>query len=330
MPRLTDAETTAITASVMLELAAGLTDAHTRYASGTTTYRHNNPDLAADSSDRRAPTYGTSNRERGGRLARFANAVTGTAVNRASAALPADNSAVVEGRSIFPRRVFGASDLQRVILSGDSNAKLGSWVTKGAWAGMPFYHLSLEERATCPRSCENWSTCYGNGMPSAVRVRYDVDLVDAVDRDLRHLNNRHLGGFVVRLHVLGDFPDLAYVSDWESWLRHIPALRVEGYTAHPRDSEIGRAIARLNHQYAGRWSVRNSVAPDEPWAPMQVTTLWDVTPERTSYDPATKTVVCPQELGKTQTCGTCSLCWKQELRHVRIAFLGHGGRGKRS
>lgn len=69
------------------------------------------------------------------------------------------HSAAEDGRTIFPKSVTAAWDTDRLLVSGHNNAKLGRAVEKGEWAGMPIFHLTLEERATCPRTCEQWLTC---------------------------------------------------------------------------------------------------------------------------------------------------------------------------
>jgi len=322
-------EAASLTAAVALEVAGGLVDEAAKYsARRQSTYRHDNPGLVRDPVDRVQRTFHNKSRATS-TLARFVNLAVTEPSRRSTAALNLRHPALREGRTIFSTRVFDAHERDRVLISGENNAKLGKRVTVGDWAGFPIYTMSLEERATCPRTCAAWAECYGNGMPAAVRFRYTPALLLAIHRDLTILSKlpRSKRGFVVRLHVLGDFPDARYAREWARWSSEFPALRVEGYTAHPRHSEIGSIIAAMNAKRSNRWQIRNSVAPDAPYEPMQVTTLWEK-PDRNVYDPATKTMVCPQELGKTQTCGTCGVCWKPELNHVRVAFFGHGGRGQ--
>lgn len=325
---LTPEELAGITASVAMEIAGGLIDEDALYASQRQrTYHHNNPGLVRDPADKPEPVFG-GNKQAGSVLTRFINAAVTEPVERSRAALNRRHPALRDARSIFPKRVFDAGQRDRVLISGINNAKLGKRVTVGAWAGFPIFTLSLEERATCPRSCAVFDACYGNGMPAAVRFHYNPQLLIAIYRDLTVLSRLRASrnGFVVRLHVLGDFPDARYARQWARWSTEFPALHVEGYTAHPRHGEIGSIIATMNARHPERWQIRNSVSPDTPYAPMQVTTLWEK-PASNAFDPETKTMVCPQELGKTQTCGTCGICWKPELNHVRVAFLGHGGRG---
>lgn len=322
MARLSDDETAAIAASVAMEIAGRMTeDTHFR------TYKHDNPHLEHDKADRQFRAFGGSKRAYGvGGISRFANASVTESVPRSRAALDPRNPALKEGRTIFTSRVFDASQLDRVLISGMNNAKLGKKITKGLWAGSPFYHLSLEERKTCPRSCPVWAECYGSGMPAAVRVKYNANLMRALDSQLGTLNQKHPDGFAVRLHVLGDFPDLDYVNAWKGWSDKYRALQIEGYTAHPRSSEIGQAIWKMNLRRPKRWQIRNSVSLDAPYEPMQVATLWD---GANTPPPDMDAIVCPQELGKTACCGTCALCWSPAMHDKRVLFLGHGGRGRK-
>ena len=319
-------EAAALSLAVALEMGFAILDEDALYAARRgLTMRHDNPHLAREAGASLNRRYGSSNRAYAPGLARFANVAMSEPVSRERAALDRRHPALRDGGTIFPARVFDADQLDRVLISGINNAKLGRVVTKGAWAGSPIYHLSLEERRTCPRSCPVWAECYGNGMPAAVRLRYNANLMLALARDLGILDARHPDGFVVRLHVLGDFPDLDYVRAWSRWSDQFGALQVEGYTAHPRDSEIGRAIHGMNLRRPMRWQIRNSVPLDAPWEPMQATTVWTAADMQ---DPGPASLVCPQELGKTATCGTCALCWSPAMANTRIVFLGHGGQRK--
>ena len=262
-------------------------------------------------------------RQPGGALARFR--ATGHHGDKSQAALRVDHPAVIEGRTLFPSRVIDADDAPRVLVSGHNNAKIGRVVEKGPWAGMPIYTLTLEERATCPRTCENWRTCFGNSMPMPRRHRAGPDLERAIDLELAVLAEAHPQGFVVRLHILGDFYSVAYAIEWECWLANIPALHVFGYTARLPGTEIGDQIARMNADYPKRWAVRFSVARNLPVGPMQVATVWNgrdgkLGPERIGELP------CPQQFDKAATCGTCGACWAEPLKGRRITFVGHGMR----
>jgi hypothetical protein len=321
---LSAAEIAALVSEVALEIAAEVPEP--KFGRRVPTTRHENPHLVHDPKDKQPRQYGMTKRAYGTALARFANAPVTESVARRHSGLDPRHPALKEGRTVHTAFVFDATQRDRVLISGINNAKLGRLVTKGLWAGSPIYHLSLEERKTCPRSCPVWDACYGNGMPAAVRFRYNANLMRSLPKELAALNERHPNGFVVRLHVLGDFPDLDYVKAWIDWSNRFRALQVEGYTAHARTSEIGQAICKMNLNRPKRWQIRNSVPMDAPCEPMQVSSLWD---GANSVPDGIDGIVCPQELGKTQTCGTCALCWSPAMTDKRVFFLGHGGRGKK-
>ena len=187
-------------------------------------------------------------------------------------------------------------------------------VTKGAWTGMPIYSLTLEERATCPQSCHHWSSCYGNGMPAAIRYQHGLKLEPAIERNLRQLQRKHPGGFVIRLHVLGDFMSTAYLDAWAHWFDQFPALRVFGYTAWQPDTTIGAAVAELSNRRWDRFAIRlSSPTPGR----QRAVTLW-------SAEPRNDVILCPVQTGKTRSCGSCAVCWSPAARDKTIAFLAHG------
>lgn len=97
-----------------------------------------------------------------------------------SPGLSVGHPALSEGRTIFPSTVTASKDSPRFLVSGHNNPKLGKAILKGPRAGWPIYQLSLEERATCPRSCEQWSTCYGNAMHLARRHTPDAATANTI------------------------------------------------------------------------------------------------------------------------------------------------------
>jgi hypothetical protein len=266
------------------------------------------------------PTIGSNRRPPGGARSRFAG--TSHHANRAEAALGALHPAVVEGRTLFPSTVVGALDAPRVLVSGRNNAKIGAVVEKGPWAGMPIFTLTLEERATCPRTCELWRECFGNAIHMARRHRHGPDLIVALDRELRMHAASNPRGFVVRLHVLGDFYATEYVGAWAQWMLELPALRVFGYTARLPNTEIGELIAAMNGCWPDRWAIRFSVAGGSPHLPQQVTTIW----RQPDGPRQPEGLMCPQSLERTAACATCGLCWAPDLAPMRIVFVGHGMR----
>jgi hypothetical protein len=231
--------------------------------------------------------------------------------------LPPTHRAVVDGRTLFRSTVVYADESPRILVSGHNQRKIGKRVTKGKWAGMPIFCITLEERATCPRSCYHWKSCYGNGMPLARRHKPGQEFEYLLEQELAQKQQTHPNGFVVRLHILGDFYSIAYVARWLEWLALFPALNIFGYTAHPRSSDIGRGIDRLNTTFPSRVALRfSSQHPDtsqSDWA----TTIWRQ-PEAAIVPEG---LVCPVQTDRTACCGTCALCWSTPKT---IVFIAHG------
>ena len=266
-------------------------------------------------------TYGNS-------LTRFRAIATDEPTSRYMAALDNDHPAMQENRTIFRSRVFYAGDRDRALISGINNSKIGKQVTVGPWAGFPIYTLSLEERATCPSSCPVLAECYGNGMPMAVRFRYTPGLIASLDGELNRLSARHPRGYVVRLHVLGDFPDVEYLSHWLAWSNEHPALHVWGFTAHPQESAIGGMIRLANGMRPDRWMIRFSSHPDAPYSPMQVHTTWEK-PGRYAYAPETNQLVCPRNSGRPLRVGRAGSVGRQNLPMCASYSWGTGKSGQR-
>lgn len=221
-----------------------------------------------------------------------------------------DHPAMRESRTIFPSTVVDALASPRLLIEGKNQRKIGQMVTKGRWAGMPIYTLTLEERATCPATCLELSTCYGNSMHFARRHRHGLDLEARLIGELVDLAKRHRQGFVVRLHILGDFYSEAYVSLWKQALAELPELRVFGFTARGRETAIGAGIAALNAAYPDRARIRFSGTADEAGTGSLV--IADAV--------SSKHVICPVQTGKADCCSTCGLCWT--MRHT-VEFIRH-------
>lgn len=230
-------------------------------------------------------------RPHGGARSRFVG--TSHHGNEQSASLKPEHPAVVEGRTLFPSRVIAADKAPRVLVSGHNNAKIGARVEKGEWAGMPILTLTLEERKTCPRTCAQWRSCFGNAMPMPRRHAHGDALVRVLDKELRDHARRNPGGFVVRLHILGDFYSTEYVRHWRQWMLEIPPIRVFGYTARLPGTEIGRELARNSEDFPTRWRIRTSVARSAAHGPMQVDTAWKANGELPEL-PSTS-IWCPQQ-----------------------------------
>lgn len=217
--------------------------------------------------------------------------------------------AIRNGSTIYGRSVIPASEMQRLLKSGENNRKIGRIATKGRWKGMPIYTLTLEERATCPRSCKAWSICYGNNMGQAERIHDDGWLTTKLYLEMVLLAIEHPQGFIVRLHVLGDFASVEYVRFWEDALALIPQLRIFGFTAHLPTSPIGRALVFLMSDHVDRVAMRWSGAGHALHCSEVITDEADAIG-----------IVCPAQKDADRSCATCGLCWTSE--HT-ISFLEH-------
>jgi hypothetical protein len=224
--------------------------------------------------------------------------------------LPVFHPAARGGRSIFPSRVFDPDEVQRVLKSGHQSRKIGAFVAKGPRKGWPIFTLTLEERATCPRTCREWLRCYGNNMQAAERVTPGPELEASLERELRALARQYPAGFLVRLHVLGDFYSAAYVELWQRMLGELPALNVFGFTAHLPGSELGGMLHWMAVSWRQRFAMRFSGLDDTHRGALTLA------PGET----ARNAILCPAQTGATDCCGTCALCWQSDRS---IAFRRH-------
>lgn len=228
--------------------------------------------------------------------------------------LDADHPAVVDGATLYRARRRRPTAELRLLKDGHNNRKIGRRVLKGRLKGFPIYTLTLEERATCPPACKHWRDCFGNDMNWSVRIEHGPLLQVMLRHEVAELARQHPRGFLVRLHVLGDFWSLAYVATWVDLLATHPAPHIFGYTAHQPDSPIGRAIDTVARHHWDRFAVRFSNPPDQ--RERAAITVDD--PTARGMTP--QGVVCPAQTGDTSCCGTCSLCWSTERN---IVFLVH-------
>ena len=195
------------------------------------------------------------------------------------------------------------ASMKRLIKPVADNGKLGkggSTISKGRWRGMPMYGLTLEERATCSTSCQQWANCFGNNMGFAHRADHtDPQFLPTLQREVAALHHMHPFGFVIRLHVLGDFYSPEYVDFWHGLTEKYRTLRIFGYT-HWHEGEIADKIAKWN---GDRVWVRFS----DKGGPM-------------SANVEGEGIQCPEQTGQTKSCLTCGLCWATT---APIAFKEH-------
>lgn len=227
---------------------------------------------------------------------------------------PVGHAALTEKRTVYPRTVVRDLSGINILKGGINSSKIGGVVRKGKWKGMPIYTLTLEERATCPTTCGHWRSCFGNKMQFARRLDHTApDFEMALVRHVAKLARQHPGGFVVRLHVLGDFFSVHYVNLWRAMLDTIPALNVFGYSArwNAKADPIAAVLVPLVMERWDRFAIRLSDAPIDECATVSI--------EHPIQVPA-DAIICPEQRGKTESCSTCALCWQSKRR---IAFIQH-------
>lgn len=215
-----------------------------------------------------------------------------------------NHPALSENRTIHTKTIRSPFDSKAILKPANSNTKLGkrkNIITRGIWKGMRMFSLTLPERSTCPTSCMRWDSCYGNNMPFAHRFETGVELESKIMREVAALNRKYPHGFVVRLHVLGDFYSEHYVKVWKCALSWFPGLRIFGYTARD-NGPILDAILNLNREFPSRCVIR--ISRNESF---------DETTGEKRYAASsaigTEGFICPEMTGKTESCLTCGLCW---------------------
>jgi hypothetical protein len=234
--------------------------------------------------------------------------------------------AIANGTTVFSQTVkdttrdtLGKSER---VIKESTNVKLGKRVTKGKFKGFRILTVTLEERKTCPLSCAHWANCYGNNMPFATRYSANADLESRMESELIELQRKNPKGFLVRLHILGDFYSVAYVNLWRVWLARFPALHVYGYTANqpnatnPKERAIGQAVLDLQQSNPIRFAVRFSGNFDRD----NMTALSGDDARTENLIAKGKAFICPVQTDKTASCGTCGLCWSATKP---VVFLTH-------
>lgn len=247
-------------------------------------------------------------------LTRFVKTPDGTDTRTRQLLLDTRHPALMAGRSLFhAKQVRRPDEIRSLLVPGHSNMKVGRDVRKGRLRGYWIYTLSLEERATCPRSCHHWSTCYGNNMPWAKRVDHTTDdFLPRLERDIADLLAvRGRVGILVRLHALGDFYSVDYVRFWRMLLMRHKRLAVFGYTAREPDGDIGWAVRGLAADFRDRAMIRFSNAKWPVMATVPITAPEQCPPNA---------FVCPEQTGRTRACATCAACW---ATRKNVAFIAH-------
>ncbi len=217
--------------------------------------------------------------------------------------------------TMYPNARRTVEDCTTGVLKVSRNKKISKdklpMIRKGEFAGYVIFTLTLEERATCPRTCYHWDDCYGNNMAFAHRFPAGKALEDAIEREIAE-HCAIYKGVIVRLHVLGDFYSVDYVKHWQDLLSRHDNLAVWGYTGYAPNSDIGLAIRAVRGGFGTRFSVRFSNAPDE---------VFSANSTEVAEEESGKSAVCPEQTGKAESCATCTFCWSAQTRQV--LFLTH-------
>lgn len=217
-----------------------------------------------------------------------------------------------EGRTKFTKAIRRVDQMPSLLVDGHSNVKIGHDVRKGKFRGYHIFTLSLEERKTCPSSCQHWQSCYGNNMPFAKRIDHtDPAFLPALEAEIARLMAKPWPGVLIRLHALGDFYSPEYVGFWRTMLVKHKRLSIYGYTAHDPNSDMGWIIRTLDADFQDRAMIRFSNAA---WPIMATASIG--TPES---KPA-NAFICPEQTRQTRCCATCGLCWSTKKN---VAFLEH-------
>jgi hypothetical protein len=144
-------------------------------------------------------------------------------------------------------------------------------------------------------------------MQAAERIVAGAGLRGALWGELQALQAAHPAGFMVRLHILGDF----YSIDMSRSGRALAAFRrchVFGFTAHPRGRSDRRGVER---RWLGRLEpVRDPILRRGRRRTARV--------RGSARDP--DAITCPAQTGKTECCATCALCWQSDRS---ISFIAH-------
>ena len=231
--------------------------------------------------------------------------------DQSASMLPFDHPALTSGHTIFPTTVRTGRD-RWALKSAENTAKIGGEILKGKWAGFPAYTLTLEESQTCPTSAITGDPATATRCTSRSECRRGPTWSGGLIREVALLETYHPNGFAVRLHNLGDFYSVEYVELWGRLLDRHPALHCWGYTARwHSDDPIAAALASLVDREWDRFAIRFSNAPSETCSTISVEHPYQVPPDA---------ILCPEQIGKTESCSTCALCWATKRR---IAFLQH-------
>ena len=220
----------------------------------------------------------------------------------------------VEKPYIFRNKKYSSYPFS--IIKESKNKKLGKKVLKGNKKDFKMYTLTLVERSTCTDECEHYLTCYGNNMMYAIRFNpYNKNFLPRLESDLKTIANKpnNKKGFLLRLHVLGDFYNVDYVLFWKRMLKLYSNLHIYGYTRNHNNGKyldkrnIANEIIKLNTLFSTRFYIRFS-------------NKLDIEESANSIELGKKGITCLAQIDEKKTCATCTLCWSSKKP---INFITH-------
>jgi hypothetical protein len=173
----------------------------------------------------------------------------------------------------------------------------------------------------CEKACyaDKVARIYKNAAKSYalnMEATTDKNFVTDMNIEIAKLSKKGIKTF--RIHVSGDFYNVAYIHKWVSIIKSNPNMMFYGYTRS--------------------WSIPNMVSHLEALRSLQNVILFASTDDTTvgtiptgwreayadSAMPTNKTkmIFCPEQAGKLTSCDKCGLCFNQKST-VNIFFKKH-------
>jgi hypothetical protein len=221
--------------------------------------------------------------------------------------LAPDHPAMIDNRPLFTWKIGEPAQGERVIKSGSHNRKLDAGTFRGVDRKHPIMGITLRERTDCPPTCVARDVCTGNKMHYARRFVVGPRFYDFVTRECAELSLDYPDGWLLRLHILGDFVSAEYVGFWEQRLVENPPLKIFGFTAHERGNEIGRRIDAVSEKFGWR---RFAIRFSGGTGPTRSAHVLNDLPSEKVVDGFH---VCPAKMHWAESCSRCGLCWNSEL-----------------
>jgi len=184
----------------------------------------------------------------------------------------------------------------------------------------------------CPGKTESCKACYGHAMETeglaagsiakgwAIRGKRTETMegLASLEADLVREYCKLDDGAVSRPHVGGDFHSVPYIQMWARIAQAFPKLQFFAYTRSWRVPELREALEGLralpNFVLFASMD-KHSGLPPAGWRYAMMGSLHGFA--------APGTVLCPELMGKVETCGDCGLCFNPKAR-VGVTFPIHG------